>query len=113
MRRHQSDKADEGSFLPALAVALLGLVLIAGRGLVPGESGRVAAIFPPSADDAAMMRAAVLADARIVAKSGRRLELYSETPGLPGRLRAAGARLVLDSGFAAGCGAGISGSERG
>ncbi|WPZ35681.1 hypothetical protein T8K17_05935 [Thalassobaculum sp. OXR-137] len=95
------------NFLPAaiagiamLAVALFGLLAPAGE-----RDARVAAIFPPWWTAQDVMASLSGSDTEILRDgiAPTVLLLASPTPGLPARLRAAGALLVIDPQAAAGC----------
>jgi len=93
------------AFLPACvltASVLAGLLALAAT---PPERGTVVAIFNPALEKRDLVAAARQAGARLVSGGGvaGTMLLYSDHPGLPERLRRAGAWIVLDPLGAAGC----------
>jgi hypothetical protein len=97
-------RAGSAAAIAALLSASLFPVL-AAQNLPAERAGTVAAVFPPSAAPERILRAVALADGAIVREGRGRnvIVVRSEAPGLAGRLRQAGAWLVLDPGGLAGC----------
>lgn len=86
-----------------LAVSILPVFAVAD---LPGAAqGTLAAVFPPGTDRAAAMAAVARADGLVVRAGGwgSVLVAHSDEAGFAGRLRRAGAWLVVDPQSAAGC----------
>ncbi|WP_201152742.1 hypothetical protein [Rhodothalassium salexigens] len=99
------------SFLPAIGLTsavMVALLLIQAQ---PPSTGQMVAWFPAHLDRGAIVARIAAADARLVALGQRPglAVVWSDRPGLPRRLRAAGARWVLNPLAAAGCGGARSG----
>ncbi|GAK33819.1 hypothetical protein JCM17846_24740 [Iodidimonas nitroreducens] len=94
------------SIWPALGFALFSLLLIGIISLWPPQSGAVAAGFPPHWSLAQRMQAVEKAEALVLGQPGPLLLVigkHPDAPGLPGRLWAAGAMIVIDPAGATGC----------
>ncbi|RMF12173.1 MAG: hypothetical protein D6763_01510 [Alphaproteobacteria bacterium] len=87
-----------------LTMVVLGGIIVATA--LPSGRGTVVAVFSPLVDDAALISAVVKADVRLVAIGSvpGTVVVYSDRSGVAGRLRRAGALLVLNPMSAVGCG---------
>ncbi len=93
-----------GSIFPAIMLVVIFILSLATIELIPADQGLVAAVFAPGTSNAQMVRVAEDASAQIIDRRGSFLFVRSDQEGLPARLRAAGAYLVIDPVGAVGCG---------
>jgi len=93
------------SLAPAAALAVLILSSVLAITAWPGDRGYAVAVFAPSLDARDIADALFRADAKLIDGGGLpgTVTVYSDRTGLPGRLRAAGALLVLNPLSGAGC----------
>lgn len=89
----------------AMLLALSTLPVLAAADLPADRQGTVAAVFPPGTDRAVALTAVAEADGLVVRGGGwgSVLVAHSDRAGFAGRLRRAGAWLVVDPRSAAGC----------
>jgi hypothetical protein len=95
-----------GGLAGTAGLVAVSLVPLAAAGDLPdSRSGTVAAVFGPLAAPADTVRAVAGTGGRIVGAGGwaNVILVTASEPGFAGRLRAAGAWLVLDPGGFAGC----------
>ena len=90
---------------PPLVLAFLSFAALSAVALAPPAQGPVAAVFPPSLSQADLFQRIGEADAAIVRYGAFEnvVVVSSERPDLAGRLRTAGAWLVLAPIAAFGC----------
>jgi len=95
------------SLLPILALAAGVLASILALAATPPDHGRVIAVFSPTIAAAELVRAVKRSDARLVSGGGLAgtVVVFGDRPGLPERLKRAGALMVLDPLGATGCAA--------
>ena len=97
------------SILPGIAAVLLAaaslLPLMAVASLPADRAGTVAEVFPPGISVQAVLRAVLEADGQPLRSGGwsNVVIVHGTEPGFAGRLRRAGAWLVLDPLSATGC----------
>lgn len=99
-------RAPGRDLLIALGLGLASVLLVLPAARLPDSaSGAVAAVFPPAFDATRIYGAIAAADGRPLrtAMGDRVWVARSDEPGFAGRLRRAGALIVLDPVVAAGC----------
>ena len=104
--RRKHDLKTVLSFAPAALIGLAGIVAAFGFGLGPRDDREAAGVFPPWWSSAQVIAAASAAGP-ISAASRQPFVVVVRAPtgDVAGRLRRAGALLVLDPGLARACGA--------
>lgn len=109
IRPGQTGNARQRGFAAIAAVAMLlalsTLPVLAAADLPADRQGTLAVIFPPGTDKAVALTAVAEAEGLVVRGGGwgSVLVAHSDRAGFAGRLRRAGAWLVVDPQTAAGC----------
>jgi len=91
--------------MPPLALAVSSVLAVAAMTLTPHDGAPVAALFAPSLSRAEILERVAMADAALVRHGAfdSIVVAAADTPGLPDRLRRAGAWIVFDPVAIGGC----------